>query len=262
MVGKSEILVLSEQLRGHQMHTQKLFLKQTIDHFYLGVIMTTVYVFTSPWIIEKGYSSMAALLFIEVAVLAPIVSFHLYYKARQLGTPGALGQIIQFRKPLSKKAFLAWTIGGLAAIIAVYVPLYPLGLFMREEYFNWLPEWYFSPSYGVENMELLAKVFLIGILIDGIIGPVAEELFFRGYLLPRMAYLKAWAPIVNGAFFGLYHFWQPHNLVALVFVGVILSYIVWKTKNVYLGIAIHCSLNIIGALGGYIAVTGGTELAR
>jgi membrane protease YdiL (CAAX protease family) len=68
--------------------------------------------------------------------------------------------------------------------------------------------------------------------------------------------------VVNGAFFGLYHFWQPHNLIALIIVGIILSYIVWKTKNVYLGIALHCTMNVLGAVGGYLAVVNGVDIAR
>ena len=102
----------------------------------------------------------------------------------------------------------------------------------------------------------------MGIFIDGIVGPVVEELFFRGYLLPRMAYLKKWAPFVNGTLFGLYHFWQPHNYLAIIGIGIILSYIVWRKKNVYLGIIIHCTLNILGAIGGYLAATGGQIIAR
>lgn len=155
-----------------------------------------------------------------------------------------------------------WSLGGIAACFLVFLPLYPLGLIFRESLFGWLPEWYFNPGFGSVDTKLIAKLFLIGIFVDGIIGPVAEELFFRGYLLPRMTYLKNWAPVVNGAFFGLYHFWQPHNFIGLIFAGIILSFIVWKKKNIYLGIIIHCTINILGSLGGYLTASDGVMIDR
>ncbi|MEL6987268.1 MAG: CPBP family intramembrane glutamic endopeptidase, partial [Bacteroidota bacterium] len=164
--------------------------------------------------------------------------------------------------PMSKLQYLKWTLLGFLACFICYIPLYPVGLFLKENVFSWLPEWYFDPGFGTDNIALVAKAFLFAIFIDGLVGPIAEELFFRGYLLPRMSFLKNWAPILNGVLFGLYHFWQPHNLIAISIVGVIISWIVWKKKNVYLGIFIHCTLNIIGALSGYLAATGGVIIPR
>ena len=57
----------------------------------------------------------------------------------------------------------------------------------------------------------------------------------------------------------------PLSSKAIVFnhfyIGV-LSYVVWKTKNVYLGIIIHCTINLLGAIGGYMAVSEGLVLGR
>ncbi len=233
-----------------------------IDHFYMGVLITLVYVLTSPLLIAAGYPGFAALLLVEIAVLAPIVLIHLYVVANRVGDGTSLDRVILYREPINARSFFMWSVLGFLAIFAVYIPLYPVGLAIRESFFSWLPEWYFNPGYGAQDLALLANIFLVGILIDGFIGPIAEELFFRGYLLPRMEFLQGWAPIVNGTLFGLYHFWQPHNVLALVAVGCILSYIVWKTRNVYVGIVVHCAINITGAVGGYLAVTRGVELAR
>ena len=244
------------------MSNSSIFMRQLFEHLYLGVIVTAVYIVVSPLLVERGYPGFGALLFVELFVLTPIVVAHLMYKAQKLNHSCSLNNIVLYREKISVKRFGLWFVVGVVGITAVYVPLYPVGILLRTEVFGWLPEWYFNPGYGADDLTLLANLFLIGIVVDGIIGPVAEEFFFRGYLLPRMSYLKAWAPFVNGALFGIYHFWQPHNFVAIVVVGCVLSYIVWKTKNVYLGIAIHCTLNILGAVGGYLAVTGGVDLAR
>jgi membrane protease YdiL (CAAX protease family) len=237
------------------------FLKLTIEHFYMGVLITAVYVVITPWLLGLGYPSLAALLLVEILVLTPLVIVHLLAVARQ-HDPHSLANVISYREPIGRNAFLLWYVVGLVAIFGTYIPLYPVGTFLRGELFAWLPDWYFNPGYGTTDIGVLANLFLVGILIDGLIAPTMEELFFRGYLLPRMEYLKGWAPVINGAFFGLYHFWQPHNLIALVVVGIILSFVVWKTRNVYLGIALHCTINILGAVGGYLAVINGIDIAR
>ena len=233
-----------------------------INHLYAGVFITAFYIWLSPKIIAAGYPGLAVLLLAELVILTPLVGGHLLVRSWQENRSFSLKGIVLFREKLPLKTFILWMLGGIILSALIYIPLYPLGLWLRENAFGWLPEWYFNPTYGNVSTDMLAKVFLVGVLIDGFVGPLIEELFFRGYLLPRMSHLRKWAPIVNGILFGLYHFWQPHNLIAICCMGIILSWIVWKTKNVYLGIAIHCAMNAIGALSGYFAVVNGVLVSR
>jgi membrane protease YdiL (CAAX protease family) len=236
---------------------QLTFKKQLWYHFYMGIVIIIAYILFGETVINQGYPGITALLLAELFILAPIGLSHLSWKGRELNGRLSFKNVIAFTQRLTPWQYLKWSLVGILACSLIYIPLYPLGLYFRETVFSWLPEWYFNPGYGTTDMGLIANVFLAGIFIDGIAGPVVEELFFRGYLLPRMAYLKKWAPIVNGTLFGLYHFWQPHNYLAIIAVGIILSSIVWKTKNVYLGIIIHCTCNILGAIGGYLAALDG-----
>ncbi len=236
--------------------------KQLWFHFYPGILITLFYIVLSPLLINKGLPGLAILLIAEIVILAPTGLSHLLVKGRKINGKISFKNVIGYTQKLSLKQYLKWSSIGFGLCLLVYMPLYPLGIFIRENVFAWLPPWYFNPNYGTENLNLLAKVFLFGILVDGFVGPIVEELFFRGYLLPRMAYLKKWAPILNGALFGLYHFWQPHNYLSIIGVGIVLSWVTWKTKNVYVGIIVHCTLNIIGAIGGYLAVSSGEIIAR
>lgn len=245
------------------LNTDQISLKRQLwYHFYPGIAITLVYILISEVLVDLGFPGLTALLFVEIFVLAPIGMAHLGRKGYLLNGKPSLKNVIAFTHKLSTQQYIKWTLIGILGCTLIYVPLYPLGLFLRNHVFQGLPEWYFDPGFGTSDMDLIAKVFLVGIFIDGIVGPVVEELFFRGYLLPRMAYLKKWAPILNGTLFGLYHFWQPHNYLAIIGVGIIISYVVWKKKNVFLGIAIHCTLNILGALTGYLAASGGELILR
>lgn len=236
--------------------------KQLLYHFYPGIIILIFYIIFSNLVIDLGYPGLAGLLLVELLILPPVELIHLGIHGKKLNGRFGFKNVIGFTRRLSAKQYIIWSLVGLIGCFLVYVPFYPVGLYLRDSVFHWLPEWYFNPTFGSNDVSLITKVFLAGILIDGIIGPVVEELFFRGYLLPRMAYLKNWAPILNGVLFGLYHFWQPHNYLGIIGVGIVLSYIVWKKQNVYLGIIIHCALNILGAIGGYLAVSSGELIMR
>jgi membrane protease YdiL (CAAX protease family) len=46
---------------------------------------------------------------------------------------------------------------------------------------------------------------LLGLVLSGVVAPVVEEMYFRGYLLPRLSRLGRWAPVLNVTLFALYH---------------------------------------------------------
>ncbi len=89
---------------------------------------------------------------------------------------------------------------------------------------------------------------LLNLLIDGITVPFVEELYYRGYLLPRLSRLGWLAPVINALLFTLGHFWQPYNY-PLIFLLVLpeICLVYWK-RNIKISILLHCAGNTIGAL--------------
>jgi uncharacterized protein len=43
-----------------------------------------------------------------------------------------------------------------------------------------------------------------------------EELYFRGYLLPRLYRFGIWAPLINISLFSLYHYWTPWGVLSRI----------------------------------------------
>ena len=79
-----------------------------------------------------------------------------------------------------------------------------------------------------------------------LILPTIEELYFRGYLLPRMpSKLKRWTLIIHSGLFAFYHTWTPWMFVVRTFGIYPLVYIVKRKENILLGIISHCLLNSI-----------------
>jgi uncharacterized protein len=84
------------------------------------------------------------------------------------------------------------------------------------------------------------------ILINGVAAPIVEELYFRGYLMPRISRFGWKTPILEDVLFALYHIWQPWAYVIILL--TMISYIapVFRKRNIYIGIWAHMSLNFLG----------------
>jgi membrane protease YdiL (CAAX protease family) len=92
-------------------------------------------------------------------------------------------------------------------------------------------------------------VTLVGFAaLNAVIGPVVEELYFRGWLLPRMSQLGRWAPLVNVVLFSLYHLWSPWQFLSRIAGVLPFTYAVWWKRNVLLGVVVHVALNTISVI--------------
>jgi membrane protease YdiL (CAAX protease family) len=127
----------------------------------------------------------------------------------------------------------------------------PLNKIITEKLFTWLPAWYTVQDFTGYSKKIIVVTLIFNLVINGILAPIVEEYYFRGYLLPRMAAWGKWSFVVNAILFSLYHFWQPHVYLTLLIALLPLSWLVWKTRDLRVGIYTHCALNIIGALASF-----------
>ncbi|MDH3907072.1 MAG: hypothetical protein OEV16_15645, partial [Gammaproteobacteria bacterium] len=110
------------------MNHSTTFLNQTFEHFYLGILVTAIYVISAPLLIDWGYPGFGALLFVEFFVLAPVIIVHLLMIARRPNQSWSLDNVILYRESIGAKRFLLWFVIGLVALNVTYIPLYPVGL--------------------------------------------------------------------------------------------------------------------------------------
>lgn len=193
-----------------------------------------------------GYPALFALLLATAGVLIPLELGYLLIQAR--GAGGTLRDVIEFREPLPRRQLIIWPIalfvwGILSSALTSRADNAALGLF------SWLPSWYFAGNImkdlAAYSPEVLRTTFILGFVIGGFVGPIVEELYFRGYLLPRMGRLGRWAPVVHALLFSLYHFWTPWQNLSRIALMVPLTYVVWSKRNIYVGMIAHIALNAI-----------------
>lgn len=91
-------------------------------------------------------------------------------------------------------------------------------------------------------------------LFNVIIGPVTEELFFRGFLTSHFRIQNRFTPILIAILFSLYHFWLPFNNIFRILVFAPVAYVAYRQKNIYMSICLHCMCNLFSVIGFVIEV--------
>jgi membrane protease YdiL (CAAX protease family) len=215
-----------------------------------GALMTVVYVVIAPFIESAGFPPIAALLVAILTVLVPIELGVILRASR--GRPGGIRSVIPYRRPLPLRDWV-WLVPVL--IVALFVGF---GLSMAIEptvidsLFGWLPDWFVRPIDPDRVGDYSRAAWLVTLaaylVLNGFVGPIVEELYFRGYLLPRMEWMGRWAPLVNVSLFSLYHFWSPWQVLGRILGLAPTFYAVRWKENIYLGMVVHCTGNILGII--------------
>jgi membrane protease YdiL (CAAX protease family) len=118
-----------------------------------------------------------------------------------------------------------------------------------ESVFSWLPGWFlFAEDFSRYSTAALLITWTFGLVVNGIAGPVVEEMYFRGYLLPRISRLGAWAPLVNTVLFSLYHLFTPWLNIGRIIAWAPMVYATWWKKSIYVSMAVHVLGNAIPML--------------
>lgn len=99
------------------------------------------------------------------------------------------------------------------------------------------------------NIQDLERYFsLPAILILSTFQPIAEEIFFRGFLLEKLSsrFGTTVALFGTSALFGIAHLAGGNVIPALVtgLIGVLLAFVVLKTKSLYASIVAHILFNV------------------
>ncbi|MFZ5841602.1 MAG: CPBP family intramembrane glutamic endopeptidase [Pseudomonadota bacterium] len=223
-------------------------------HLYPGLILVALFAALAPLAQLAGIPTFGVLLLLEVFVLAPFVWFKLRRVARQEGQPARVTAALGFAPPANWRSYLWLVPLGLILAILSFELLRPIDDMLRAAMRDVLPGWHYSVDMERHPRELLLAFFLFAILADGLIGPAAEELYFRGYLLPRMAHLGRLAPLINGLLFAIYHFWQPMNYPSLWAASCVFAYFAWLRGDYRVALGIHIAMNTLGHVLGVIGL--------
>lgn len=223
-------------------------------HLLPGVLVMLLMLIASSLLKDIGFLPSVPVLFVFVAPFLILMQLgFLYYKGRQLNGKFSLRGIVLYRdNPMPWWKMIALGLPLLAWFALVWFVIKPpVNNYFIAHIFNWMPA-NFLDEYFLENLNQYSPAFLkvIGVLFAFSItlGGMVEELYFRGYLLPRMESLGVWAPIANIILFSLYHFWSPWENIVRLLALTPWIFAVWRTRNIYLALLIHFIINAFSGI--------------
>ena len=156
-------------------------------------------------------------------------------------------------------AIILWRLGYLRPVNEVWNVLTPkylgwtalMGLSMIFLLDFLLSIFDFLPNWLEESFDLLESDF-VGILAVSVLGPILEEMLFRGAVTREL--LKHYKPkkaiLISGLIFGLFHI-NPAQVLPAMLIGFVLAWLYWRTKSIVPGIIIHIINN---SLSCYLSV--------
>ena len=230
---------------------QHSLLKSLGLHVLPGVLTTAAFLALKPLLDGSGYPPLLAFLLAVLLVDLPVLLGVLLYAGKARNGRYSLEGVVLYRERVSWKTFALVFVGAFVVVYVLIMLATPLSNFLTERLFSGLPGWIFldeQTQYQAYAKGVLLVTFALQLVLTGVALPWVEELYFRGYLLPRLSRYGKWAPLLGGVFFGLYHAWQLFSFPTVFLLGAALACVVWWKRDIRISISLHVFANALTRL--------------
>jgi uncharacterized protein len=230
-------------------------LKSVGLHLLSGILGGICYFALVPLVLSNGFPTVMALILAGIFVLIPFELGFLIFQKRVTGQK-LFGGIIPYIKKIPTWQYFV-LIPAVFILTGLLFKAFGFTSGFLRTIFSWIPS-YMSLNMGLDGDYSKSKLIItyaLFLILTVTILPTVEELYFRGYLLPRMpSRLKGWTEIIHSGCFALYHTWTPWMFIIRTLGVLPLIYVVKKKENIYIGIVVHCLLNLIDFIIGFIFI--------
>lgn len=230
---------------------QHTALQSLAYHLLPGLAPTALILILWPLMDGWGLPKMMSVVIGAFFGVVPVQLGILYYLGWKRNGRLSLAGIVLYREPvpLWQVLLLGFLVCAWAGLGFTFLQKSLDGLLLPL--FAWLPA---SLQPMSEDLATFTKgvrwlTWLTSTVGTAWLAPYVEELYFRGFLLPRMQKAGAWAPLLNALLFSLYHFFTPwQNLTRILGLIPLVYTVQWK-RSIWIGIVGHGLLNTIGLMG-------------
>jgi membrane protease YdiL (CAAX protease family) len=220
--------------------------QSVILHLLPGILVGCFYLLARQPVVNLGYPSVIALILAYAFILIPIELGYLLYQGKRKTGRFTLQAIISYRNPIPWWQYLVWVLIIFIATGAMVTLLKPFDAFLQERLFFWMPDINYGLDGNYSRNTLIVTYSMVFIFI-AVLTPLVEELYFRGYLLPRMK--GKYAPLFHSFLFAAQHVLEPWMIITrtLGFLPILFGV---KKKNIYVGIIVHILCNMVNVITG------------
>jgi membrane protease YdiL (CAAX protease family) len=227
--------------------------------FLPAALTTMVYIIIG--LLTQAVPSFLLFFLCALFILFPIeTGVILNASKREYGRPSLKSAFSDHRKMGPLKVFLyGFALFAFSGIVFVaispiedclFAPLSSRLARITPEYFKWDNVEYLKQYSKGTILSTCAVCFALNVIV----GPVTEELFFRGYLTSGLSRFGDNAPLIVTVLFSLYHLWLPLENIFRIFTFFPAAFVAMKKKNIYISIAFHCLCNLFSIAGFIISV--------
>lgn len=163
-----------------------------------------------------------------------------------------------------------WTYLLIGAPLVVFSMIMVVGIGPRVEslllhsVFAWVPEWFVVRPDPVMFTRLprglvltMWALMFVGMVIA---GGVTQEVYSRGFLLPRTPQLGWLAPAFNALYFAMLHTIAPWAWPVFFLMTLPWAYLVWWRRSIKIGLFIHVGMLALQWLGMTMIIFGAVKL--
>lgn len=217
-------------------------------HLLPGFLLLFGFLILAPSFHRAGIPVLFAVILTVLFLVLPFEWGFLLWQGKQSKGRLTLKGVIAYLEPVPTWQYfvfipvlVVWSFLGAGMFMLFFEESLRLAILIH------VPAWMEVASMDGISSAALWVLFLARLLILGIIAPLTEELYFRGYLLPRMERLKGWSPLVHSALFSLQHFLEPYAFLSRLVAFLPVAYLVRRKRNILISIFYHILLNVLSA---------------
>ena len=224
--------------------------QSVIFHLLPGTLVGCFYFLALQPVARMGYPSIFALYLALAFVLVPVELGFLLYQGKKKTGRFTLQGIISYRNPIPWWQYFVWVSIIFVIIGAIMTFLEPVNSFLQKNLFFWMPD-INSGLDGNYSKTILIVTYSMFLIFNVFLGPMVEELYFRGYLLPRMK--GKFAILFHSFLFAAYHIFSPWMIIAIT-LGFLPILFGTTKKNIYIGIITHILCNAVCFVTGIVCI--------
>lgn len=254
----------TEHLVKRLIEDQHSLLLSVVLHLIPGVLILAAYLLIgAPLVQALGYPPYLAWVIAMCLALAPAELGLLLYLGWKKNHKLSLYGIVHYtEKPVKRRVLIGLVIALTIGLFIAAAVLTPVDSFIYDHLFSWIP---FESAGGAGGYltgyarSTVILILVVSLILTGVILPAIEELYFRGYLLPRLSRLGWQAPFLNQILFSLYHLWTPWQFISRIGFFLPTVWVTWRKQDLRVSLWVHCLSNTIVQLLTLVAILLGAS---
>lgn len=228
-------------------------------HLVPGALIVAAYVLVAaPLVKAIDYPIFLAWAIALVLVLTPLLFGLLWLGRKRNGRYSLRGVVNYLDRPISRGRITALIAVLIAWMTVVSLALIPMDGLIYDTFFTWV-SYEGAGGSGTTYLDgyphsLVVVTMVLCLPLTGFTLPLIEELYFRGFLLPRISHLGWGAPVLNTVLFSVYHFWTPWAVLSRIIFMFPAVWLVWRKQDIRISIGMHPGTALLMATVGTIAL--------